>query len=135
MLQYPRVTVFTCTEAETGNEWFSRYEATNYCNCILYVYVSDLYPTWSGSVWILEVDNLEINGGTGPRAVLCSLSRQVCMDAVMCLLSNRQSVICTSCVFLAVQFGLAGESHVKATLMGEVFRCEPRAQLPLARKL
>jgi hypothetical protein len=65
--------VCTVQVGTTGNEWFSRYEATNYC--ILYVYVPDLYPTWGGSVWILEVDNLEINGGTGPRAVLCSLSR------------------------------------------------------------
>jgi len=55
---------------------------SNYC--ILYVYVSDLYPTRSGSVWILEVDDLEINGGTGPRAVLC-LVVSPGMDAVMCV--------------------------------------------------
>lgn len=140
-----------CTEDETGNatscmhcpswssgatskEWLSRYEATNYS--MLYVYVADLYPTRSDSVQILEVGNLEINGGTGPRAVLY-LAVSPGMDAVMRVLSNHQSVICTSCGFLAstVQFGPAGESHVEAALMGAVFRCEPRAQLPLARKL
>lgn len=107
MFQYPRATVFTCTEYEKGKrcvytaqvgtisrEWLTRYEATNYC--ILYVYVPDLYPTRSGSVWILDVDDLEINGGTGPRAVLC-LAISPGMDAVHAgLLSNHQSVICTS---------------------------------------
>jgi hypothetical protein len=152
MLQYPRATVFTCTKDETGKhyivyawtvhvgttskaskEWLSRYEATNYC--ILYVYVSDLYPTRSGSVWILEVDNLEINGGTGPRAVLC-LAVSPGMDAVYYLaisLSSAARHVCSS--LQQFNFGFASESHVEAAPRGQVFRREPRARLPLARKL
>ena len=76
--------VCTAEVGTTGIKWFSRYEATNYC--ILYVYVPDLYPTRSGGVWILEVDNLEINGGTGPRAVLCLARYGRCH---VCLLSNH----------------------------------------------
>jgi hypothetical protein len=76
--------VCTAEVGTAGNEWFSRYEATNYC--ILYVHVSDLYPTRSGGVWILEVDNLGINGGTGPRAVPC-LAVSPGMDAVRSCLS------------------------------------------------
>lgn len=149
MLQYPCAIASTCTEDETGKryvvyawtvhvgttskEWLSRYETTNYC--ILYVYVPDLYPTRSGSVWILEVDNLETNGGTGPRAVLC-LAVSPGMDAVYYLaisLSSAARHVCSS--LQQFNFGFASGSHVEAAPRGQVFRREPRARLPLARKL
>jgi hypothetical protein len=86
------------------------------------------------SVWILEacleVDNLEINGGTGPGLSRCLARYERCH---VCLLSNHQSVICTSCVFLAVQFGLAGKSHVEALSQQHAKIREPKNTFPHTR--
>jgi len=83
------------------------------------------------SVWILEVDHLETNGGTGPRAVVFAVSPG--MDAVMCvcylIISLSPATARHACSSFQ-QFNLAPlvshMSRLGTALMGEVIRCEPR---------
>lgn len=99
----------------TSKEWLSRYEATNYHK--LYVYVSDLYPTRGGGVWILEVDNLEIDGGTGPRAVP-SLAVSSGMDAVAAIYDLYQIISLSSARHACPSFQLFNWPRCRVTCRG-----------------
>jgi hypothetical protein len=93
------------------------------------LYTRALSYSISVDVWILEVEDLVMNGGTGPRAVLC-LAVSPGMDTTMriCYLIISLSYSCHACSSFR-QFNLASlasrMSHVGAALMGEaeVFRC------------